>query len=64
VGLNRRLVAVFVLANAVEEVAMPQLKHQQPPDDAGLITPSAKVFVENLPDGIRIEVSPLQGSRL
>ena len=40
---------------------MPQLENQQAPDPAGLVAALPEVFVEQLPDGCTLKVSPLQG---
>src|SRR5439155_7236810 len=45
-----------------QKVPMPQLKHQQPPDTAGMDPSALKVLVQKLADTLWIEVPALHGA--
>jgi hypothetical protein len=47
-----------------QEVAVPQLKNQKPPDLVRVIALTAEVFVEQAGNSLGIEISALQSSGL
>jgi hypothetical protein len=59
-----RLGAPFRGPDSLQKVAVPQFKDQQAPNFVRVVAASTKVFVEQSPYALRIEVPPLQSSRL